>query len=245
MNHNFDFKQFTIFQEKSAMKVGTDGVLLGAWAKPSCDANSDLSILDIGTGTGVIALMMAQRFPNAVITAIEIDHDAAEEAKTNAGNSPWSDRISVVESALSDFDAADVDGELCQYDLIVTNPPFYNATLKPNEATRAVARHCDSLPFSDITRFADSHLSSDGILAVIYPTNCEQNIMLGVTTSSLTFHTICDVVTKEGKPAKRRMACFSRKSYPLKQECLVIRNASGDYSDDYRNLVNDFYINLN
>lgn len=243
-NSKFDFQQFSIIQDRSAMKVGTDGVLLGAWARPALPCLEHLSILDIGTGTGLIALMMAQRFPAAKVTGIEIDHDAAEEAKANVSHCPWSDRISIVESALNDFVAADDAGNACQYDLIVTNPPFYNATLKPEEEARAAARHCDSLPFSDITRFADRHLSPEGILAVIYPTNCEQNVMLGVATSSLTFHTICDVVTKQGKPVKRRMACFSHKAMPLVKETLFLRDASGKYTEEYRTLVKDFYVKL-
>ena len=226
------------------MKVGTDGVLLGAWAKPSREVDSHLSILDIGTGTGLIALMMAQRFPSARVTAIEIDHDAADEAMSNVALSPWHDRICVVESALADFSPSSANGLPLLFDLILTNPPFYNATLKPDDLSRASARHCDSLPFSDITRFADAHLSADGVLAVIYPTNCEQNIMLGIATSSLSFLSICDVTTKVGKPCKRRMACFGRQASPLVHESIALRDASGNYTDAYRLLVNDFYISL-
>ena len=140
-NSKFDFQQFSINQDRSAMKVGTDGVLLGAWASPALPCLENLSILDIGTGTGLIALMMAQRFPSAKVTGIEIDHDAAEEAQDNVSHCPWSDRISIVESALNDFVAFDDAGNACEYDLIVTNPPFYNATLKPEEEARAAARH--------------------------------------------------------------------------------------------------------
>ncbi|MCF0179395.1 MAG: methyltransferase [Bacteroidales bacterium] len=155
-NYHFDFQKFSIIQEHSAMKVGTDGVLLGAWANlPNLPFSDSLrpQILDIGTGTGVIALMLAQRFSEALIDAIEIDHEAAKEAKLNAKNSPWKDRINVFETSLEDYIP-----ETKSYDLIVTNPPFYNATLKPEDEARAAARHYDSLPFSDITKFSDKYL---------------------------------------------------------------------------------------
>lgn len=239
-NNKFDFLQFSIIQEKSAMKVGTDGVLLGAWSKPSDSILNDTSfrVLDIGTGTGLIALMIAQRYPNAVIDAVEIDHDAASEARINVANSPWCGRINILESRLNDFHP------IAKYDLIVTNPPFYNSTLKPDDDARATARHADSLPFSDITRFADIHLSDNGILSVIYPTNCEENIMLGISVSTLHFHTICDVCTKVGKPCKRRMASFSKRSSVLIHEQLNLRNSNNDYSQEYRLLTSDFYLNL-
>lgn len=239
-NNKFDFKQFSIIQEKSAMKVGTDGVLLGAWSKPNNSIFSDtcFHVLDIGTGTGLIALMISQRYPNAVIDAIEIDHDAAIEASLNVANSPWSERINIIESSLNDFRPT------TRYDLIVTNPPFYNATLKPEDNARASARHYDSLPFVDITRFADVYLSENGILSVIYPSNCEENIMLGISVSSLRFHTICDVYTKDNKPCKRRMASFSKQDTEVINEHIIIRNTDNEYSEEYRHLTSDFYLNL-
>lgn len=240
-NYKFDFKQFSIIQEKSAMKVGTDGVLLGAWSKPSDAILTDAKfrVLDIGTGTGLIALMIAQRYPNAVIDAVEIDHDAVVEARSNVANSPCSSRINVVESGLNDFHPN------ARYDLIVTNPPFYNATLKPDDDGRATARHSDSLPFADITRFSDKYLTDNGILSVIYPTNCEENIMLGMSVSALHFHTICDVFTKKDKNCKRRMACFS-KSQPssLRKEQLFLRDSNNEFSEEYRRLTADFYLNF-
>lgn len=232
----FRFKQFSVIQEKSAMKVGTDGVLLGAWTDSECCANR---ILDIGTGTGVIALMLAQKFPSAVIDAIEIDHDAAEEAALNVANSPWADRIKVTETSLEHFSAPSI------YNLIVCNPPFYNATLKPDDKARAMARHSDSLEFKDVTTFADQHLCHDGHLAVIYPTNNEENIMLGVAASSLKLQKVCDICTKVGKPCKRRMILLGKTcGNGVIRETLNIRNADGDYSDEYRNLTRDFYLSL-
>lgn len=273
-NDKFNFQQFTINQRRSAMKVGTDGVLLGAWANVQ-NAVKNPRILDIGTGTGLIALMLAQRFPDAYIDAIEIDHEAAEEAKENVANSPWKDRINVIECSLEEYgnmidcslkeygknlSATDNSSSIIHnpsslitsslittspYHLIVSNPPFYNATLKPDDDARAAARHYDSLPFSEISDFAQKYLSEDGILAVIYPTNCEENIMLGIANSSLKIHTICDVCTKVGKQCKRRLASFSRVSYNINKETLNIMDADGQYSKQYRDLTSEFYLQLN
>lgn len=243
-NYKFDFKHFSIKQERTAMKVGTDGVLLGAWISPISSAR----ILDIGTGTGLIALMLAQRFQYATVDAIEIDHEAAEEAKENVANSSWPDRINVIETSLNDYHKSLLDTQTTThncYDFIVTNPPFYNATLKPDDNARAAARHADSLPFGDITRFADRYLSKDGKLAVIYPTNCEENIMTGISSSSLKCITICDVFTVKGKPAKRRMAVFGKNSEgDVKHEELFIRDEGNNYTQQYIDITRDFYLHL-
>lgn len=242
-NYKFDFKQFSIKQDQTAMKVGTDGVLLGAWINPVSSAR----ILDIGTGTGLIALMLAQRFQNAIVDAIEIDHEAAEEAKENVANSPWADRINVIETSLNDYKSllnSQTATHIC-YDFIVTNPPFYNATLKPDDDARAAARHADSLPFSDITKFADRFLSEEGRLAVIYPTNCEENIMTGISISSLKYISICNVFTKKGKPAKRRMAVFGKNSEgDVRHEELFIRDEGNNYTQQYIDITKDFYLHL-
>lgn len=254
------------------MKVGTDGVLLGAWARfqfeptlnniePTLNNieqplnhieqplnNIEPRILDIGTGTGLIALMLAQRYPNAIIDAIEIDHEAAEEARMNVENSPWKDRINVIEMSLQDY-CTELENEgqtsRLKYDFIVTNPPFYNATLKPEDESRAAARHYDSLPFSEITSFCDKFLKNNGLLAVIYPTNCEENIMLGVASSSLKYLTICDVLTKTNKPCKRRMVLLQKgSSQPLKKETISIRDEDNNYTKEYIELTKEFYTHL-
>lgn len=252
-NYQFDFQKFSIIQRHSAMKVGTDGVLLGAWSAQKFEEHLSLSnsqnpikILDIGTGTGLIALMLAQRFSNAEIIAIEIDHESAEEAKLNVGNSIWKERINVIEMSLQEYGnllSNNVDSEIKKYSLIVTNPPFYNASLKPENGARATARHCDSLPFKDITSFCDKYLCENGLLAVIYPTNVEENIMEGITFSNLKYHTICDVFTKEGKPSKRRMIMLSNAEHQtLTNETLYIRDKENNYSEAYKSLTKDYYL---
>ena len=230
------------------MKVGTDGVLLGAWATlPSqTEGNQSSSILDIGTGTGIIALMLAQRTTQRTadpyhIEAIEIDPIAAQQAQENIAASPWHDRITVLPLSLQAFADSNSAG---QYDLIVSNPPFYNATLKPSDEGRAVARHKDALPVSDITRFASTHLNENGCLALIYPTAYDSEVMTAAVLSGLHPVRICDILTKLGKPSKRRMTEFSLQNVPISREQLIIRDTDGKYTDAYRALTSDFYLHL-
>ena len=240
------------------MKVGTDGVLLGAWAALPV-GNHVPSLLDIGTGTGIIALMLAQRTAQRTaqrsahktaqktathpfhIDAIEIDPTAAQQAQENVAASPWPDSITVLPLSLQQFAESNSAGN---YDLIVSNPPFYNATLKPDDEGRAMARHKDALPVSDITRFASTHLNENGRLALIYPTAYDSEVMTAAVLSGLHPVRICDILTQLGKPSKRRMAEFSLQSAPLSREQLVIRDADGKYTDAYRALTADFYLHL-
>ena len=230
------------------MKVGTDGVLLGAWATlPSqTEGYHAYSLLDVGTGTGIIALMLAQRTTQRTATpfhieAIEIDPIAAQQAQENIAASPWHDRITVLPLSLQAFADNNSAG---QYDLIVSNPPFYNATLKPSDEGRAVARHKDALPVSDITRFASTHLNENGRLALIYPTAYDSEVMTAAVLSGLHPVRICDILTKLGKPSKRRMTEFSRQNVPISREQLIIRDTDGKYTDAYRALTSDFYLHL-
>lgn len=298
MGHDsFDFKQFSIRQDRCAMKVGTDGVLLGAWTDVSCKSDQ-VRVLDIGTGTGLIALMIAQRLSAKqrafLIDAIEIDEEAARQAQENIMHSVWHDGISVIQSSLQEFSASDSAHKIgsteigasdparrirtqeitasdpacrirtheitasdlaCRisspetrtYNLIVSNPPFYNATLKPDDEARAVARHKDSLPLSEITGFAKQHLSAEGTLNLIYPTDYDSEVMTAATLSGLHPIRICDVVTKKGKPCKRRMATFALPTHPQKdidRQTLFIRNEKSEYTEDYLQLVDDFYLSL-
>ena len=245
----FQFRQFTIHQDRCAMKVGTDGVLLGAWTDlfhhaPDA-AERTFSILDIGTGTGLISLMLAQRAAEAGldfhIDAVEIDEEAAQQAQENIAASPWSSRISVFPLSLQAFEQNEHPQA---YDLIVCNPPFYNATLKPDDAGRAVARHKDALPVSEIAKFAARRLTAHGRLSIIYPTDYDSEVMTAAVLCGLRPVHICDILTKVGKPCKRRMAEYSLQNAPLSREQLIIRNAEGKYTDAYRSLTADFYLHL-
>ena len=147
MGKTFQFKKFTIAQDRCAMKVGTDGVLLGAWAR------GGKRVLDIGTGTGLVALMMAQRFTDAVVDAVEIDHDTAGQAMENVSSSPFANRVKVFAKALQDFEPD------TPYDCIVTNPPFFSNSLLAPDSSRTMARHTVALSFADILAFAARHLA--------------------------------------------------------------------------------------
>lgn len=255
-NEYFDFKQFSIKQDRCAMKVGTDGVLLGAFVPvPASFLASSrgaqpkkVRVLDIGTGTGLIALMIAQRLAEKgidfQIDALEIDLDAAQQAEENVADSPWGKTIHVIPQSLHNYSQ---ELESSDYDLIVSNPPFYNATLKPEDEARATARHKDALPLTEITQFAQGHLTPQGQLHLIYPMSYDTEVLTAATLSSLHPITFCDVVTKKGKPCKRRMATFALPTHPqkgLERQLLTIRNEENEYSEEYLALVKDYYLFL-
>lgn len=252
---SFQFKQFTIRQDRCAMKVGTDGVLLGAWAHiPESLTDGQVArVADIGSGTGIISLMVAQRLSERLlpfcIDAIEIDVNAANQAQENVSASPWSESINVhprsLESYCLEMDSAHEEEEAAhRYDLIISNPPFYNATLKPEDQGRAIARHKDSLPVAEIAAFASRQLKVGGRLALIYPTDYDSEVMTAAVLNGLSPVRICDVLTKIGKPCKRRMAEFMAHSEGIERTELAIRDAEGHYTEEYKLLTGDFYLKL-
>jgi len=158
----FKFKQFTIQQDRCAMKIGTDGVLLGAWISLG---NNPESILDIGAGTGILSLQLAQRSFAETIEAIEIDENAFEQCVSNFETSPWGDRLFCFHASAQEF-ATEVEEE---YDLIISNPPFYSDDYKSDDSARNTARFTDTLPFKDLAIVAFQFLSENGIFALILP----------------------------------------------------------------------------
>ncbi len=232
----FTFKQFTVRQERCAMKVGTDGVLLGAWAY----LDGCRRILDIGTGTGVIALMCAQRaIPDVLIDAIEIDAVAAAQAADNVTASPFSGRVRVHCTALQHFrpDAP--------YDHILCNPPYFTAALKSPDSRRSTARHNDSLPFSDLTAAAARMLTPDGTLSVILPT-AEADTFTPVARANGLHPARRTLVhpTPSSGP-KRALLAFRRGETPEPETLsLTIELAPGTYSPEYIALTRDFYLKM-
>lgn len=227
------------------MKVGTDGVLLGCCVKIQGD---EQRLLDIGTGTGLVALIATQRLWTSgnstfVIDAVEIDGEAAAQAAENCRQSPWSDHIEVHHAALADFDASD---SASRYDLILSNPPFYNATLKPDDEARAMARHKDAMPLQQIMKCAQRRLTVGGRLVLIYPTAYDSEVMREAAVEGLIPCRIIDIVTKAGKPCKRRIVEMTRtgEGSTLDAETLTLRDDSNDYSAEYRTLTEPFYLHL-
>jgi tRNA1Val (adenine37-N6)-methyltransferase len=238
-NSSFYFKQFAIFQDKCAMKVGTDGILLGAWA----NIPDNSQILDIGTGTGLLALMLAQRSQtseNTVIDAVEIDYDAYLQAMDNVNRSPWGDRINVYYSSIQNFSVT------CskQYDLIISNPPFFENSYKPSQKTRTLARHSDSLLQSDILQITEQLLKVNGRLAIIYPIDLANSFL----SKSEAFNLFCDrkvlVKPTPKNPVKRILIELTKTQFPLQETTLTIEENKHIYTEDYITLVKEFYLNL-
>lgn len=231
----FSFKQFHIDHSRCAMKVGTDGTLLGAWATLPCGI---CNILDIGTGTGLIAIMAAQRSPSAFITAIDIDSDCAVQAQENASASPWSDRIEIINSPLQEFNSEK------KFDVIISNPPYFIDSLLSPDAARSTARHTSTLSFKDLTEGVLRFLAKDGHFAVILPTT-EYGRFLSAARGRLFEIRHCDVWSTPESGTKRIMAELSvtPPAEPVLAEKLIIEDKGPQgFSDDYITLTRDFYL---
>lgn len=237
---SFTFKQFQVHQEKSGMKVGTDGVLLGAWA------NGGKQILDIGTGTGLIALFMAQRFANAKIDGIDIDADTCLQAQENIAASPFKERIVIKNISLQNYTFPALEEpatKTSHYDAIVSNPPFFVNSLHNPDHKRNVARHADFLPFRDLLRGVKELLSADGEFSVIIPTEELDSFLSESCMSGLFEYRRCCVKTTPRKAAKRVLLSFRKSSSGSpEQETHTLLNADGSRSEWYRNLTKDFYL---
>ena len=234
----FQFKQFTIEQDRCAMKIGTDGVLLGAWAPVE---QNPFSILDIGTGTGIIALMLAQRSTAQQIDALEIDEQAYEQATDNFENSPWNDRLFCFHAGLDEFMEEPED----EYDLIVSNPPFYAEDYKTNNDQRDLARFQDALPFEDLIEAADLLLSENGILAVIIPFKEEDRFLAIAKEFELYPTRITRVKGTSTAEIKRSLLALSRNKTTLFSiDELTIEIGRHEYTQEYIALTQDFYLKM-
>ncbi len=228
----FKFKKFSIVQSKSAMKVGTDGVLLGSWV----NCLNAKKILDIGTGTGLISLMIAQRNNECNITAVEIDKETSEEANININNSKWRDRISIINISINNFITSD------KFDFIVSNPPYFPANFSKNK--RAIARHTNLLSFQDLIRTTVKLLSSKGIFAVILPKIAEAIFCKTANANKLFLIRICQVKGQKNSDVKRVLLEFSFEKSSLDSDSLVIEELRHIYTNKYIDLCQDFYLNM-
>ena len=234
-NSWFEFKQFRIEQKESAMKVGTDGVILGAWTS----VDNALRILDVGTGTGLIALMLAQRC-RASIDAVEIDEAAYKEAIYNFGQSPWKERLAIHYKDFLIF--SERQNEL--YDVIVCNPPFFIDSLKTNDPKLTLARHNVCMTFEQLISGASRLLKRTGRLSVIIPTDCLDIFRESARLEGFYMKRRTDVIAKQGKPAVRVLLEFSLLPvYPLIEK-ILIRNEAGDITGAFKQLTLPYYLNF-
>lgn len=240
MSKPFQFKEFTIHQDKTAMKVGTDGVLLGAWC--AVDDFPD-SILDVGSGTGLIALMLAQRTDAMTIDAVEIDEQAYEQTVDNFEQSDWGDRLFCYHSPFQEF-AEEMAEEEEQYDLIISNPPFYTDEFETEDAARNKARFTSSLSFKEIIVGANHLLSPAGRFAVIIPFKEEQTFVALASESKLVLNRVCRVKGTKTSVIKRSLLEFSLQETEVVEEELVIEISRHNYTEKYKELTKNFYLKV-
>ena len=239
---SFHFKQFTVNQDRCAMKIGTDGVLLAAWVSIK---NNPFSILDIGAGTGIIALMLAQRsnalpIASEVIDAIEIDDDAYEQCVDNFEQSPWGDRLFCYHASLEEF-ANEIDDK---YDLIISNPPFYSEDYKTENNSRDLARFQDAMPFHHLLESVSKLLSEEGRFCVIIPYKEEIQFIKLASHFNLHPNKILHVKGNPSSGTKRSLMEFSFNSRQIKIDELIIEINRHEYTQDYINLTKDFYLKM-
>ena len=233
----FTFKQFTVNQDRCAMKIGTDGVLLGAWTPL---INNPYNVLDIGAGTGILSLMLAQRSNAEQIDALEIDEDAYEQCVENFENSPWYDKLFCFHAGLDEF----VDEPEDEYDLIISNPPFYTESFKSENSQRDLARFEDAMPFEDLIEAADLLLSDNGIFSVIIPYKEEAKFVSMCKELDLFPLKITRVKGTPTTEIKRSLLAFSRiEQTPIIDE-LIIEISRHQYTPEYIELTKDFYIKM-
>ena len=238
----FTFKQFTVHDEQCGMKVGTDGTLLGAWAPVA--GVSKGPILDVGTGSGLIALMLAQRCPEASVLGVDSDEAAALQAADNFACSPWPNRLQAKHIPLQTL--AEDDTLAHSFRLIVSNPPYFVDSLKNPDAGRRAARHTDSLSFPELLDGCARLLHPEGTLALILPAETEQTILALAAERGLTPYSTTYVHTRAHKPAKRVMLALAAHGThgTHKTHTLILQDESGTpRSAAYQSLCEDFYLN--
>ncbi|MFZ4399853.1 MAG: tRNA1(Val) (adenine(37)-N6)-methyltransferase [Bacteroidales bacterium] len=233
MGKSFQFKQFTVADDNSTMKIGTDAVLLGSWS----NIENAEHILDIGSGSGIIALMLAQR-SNAFVDAVEIDKNSAQQACQNFKLSPWKSKMKVYHTSFQDFSGSNTSF----YDLIISNPPFFEKALKSEVVSRNLARHTDTLSYEDLMKGISKRLSPKGKACIILPVT--ESISLIPIAESLGLH--CnyqtEVISKKGMEASRKLMEFSKIKTELKVDSICILNDDLNYTEEFKSLTKKFYL---
>ncbi len=233
-NTYFQFKQFTIHQANTPMKVGTDGVLLGAWT----DISKRDKILDVGAGTGLLSLMLAQRNPKAFITAVEIDRDSYIEAKENIEQSIFKQRIELFHTSFQDYNATD------KYDLVICNPPFFKPTYLSGDEKRDVARQRINFEITDFFEFTFNITNEEGEVVVVYPFEQLEYITKTAAAKKFFIKRQCLVKGNHNKTFKRVLLQFSKQEEKVELSELCIENERHQYTDEFTELVKGFYLNV-
>lgn len=232
----FRFKQFTVEQEHAAMKVGTDGVLLGAWASLPAPQSR---ILDVGTGTGLIALMLAQRSPDVRVDALEIDPASARQAGINFLNSPWKERLNCIQISFQEY----AKRTQTSYDQILCNPPFFTASKKTLSKEKNLARHDDSLGLSDFFTGCMALGKDSTLVSLILPAHKEEQVFALIEKHQMHCHRKTRVIPAPGKPYKRiLLECSFLRGACEVDELTIETGTRHNYTDKYKNLVNGFYL---
>ncbi|HHZ95336.1 MAG TPA: methyltransferase domain-containing protein [Flavobacteriales bacterium] len=253
-NRKMVFKRFTVFDEKCAMKIGTDGVTLGAWASPyspttSYAATTPLKIADIGSGSGVISLMLAQRFPDSSISAIELEPQAAEQSRENFVSSPFSSQLTCEEISFQDW--TDLKLNLSIFDLVVSNPPFFHGKPKSPFHARNLARHDDYLTIDELFNGARKVLKEGGVFTLVWPSEREDDLMKSSTAHDFVQTKRCEIRPRPDRPAVRFLAEFVKITTPetklerLESSILTLETGEGEgrnFTDEYSQLMSDFFL---
>jgi tRNA1Val (adenine37-N6)-methyltransferase len=234
----FQFKQFTVAQDKCAMKVSLDACLFGAL----CDVSSARKVLDIGTGTGLLALMVAQRC-HAHIDAVELDNDAAKQASENIANSPFASRIALHQHSIQQFQ---VNSDKHQYDRIICNPPFFSQHLTGNNTQRNLARHNDSLSFSDLCQSINTLLAPKGEAWLLLPQHEHLNFLPNATSNQLHLIKQYDIIARQNKPSKLGVWVYSKqKNLSLSKNSITIYQPNNpQYTSEFAAILADYYLKL-
>lgn len=217
------------------MKVGTDGVLLGAWA----DVTARKAVLDMGTGTGLVALMAAQRAEKALVTAVDIDADAVRQAQENVASSPYHTRIVVLQGDVRRMFRQD---STPSFDAILCNPPYFERALHCPDEARTTARHNDTLSLDDLARTASCLLTMDGELSVIHPYDRREDMIMAAAAYGLFLTREAHVYSLPTKAPKRILLAFAREGRDAQVETLCVEDAPGHYNSEYVNLLKNFYL---
>lgn len=229
----FRFKHFSVQQQNSALKVGTDAMILGA----SVDNHNVKSVLDIGAGTGVLSLMMAQKFPQAKITAIEIDEQASMDCQENFNHSNWAERLQLIQKDFLTWSTSQ------QFDLIVSNPPFYQSTLLNKNQQEAKAKHENSLPSKQLVKSIGHFLSEKGVVWLIFPWEDFSKWQIHFKENNLFVQREVAVFGKKGKFPNRIIVALKKVDFPSQKSELILRDSNGNYTEQYIRLTEDFHFN--